>query len=80
LGGPGPKSLNRYPLNLIERDPVAGAVVKLSGARAFVRCHGLRVFERAAGIEVGSDAGGAKYVAAQFPLRPASAVRRRTIA
>ena len=50
--------LNRNPLDLIEGDVIAGAVVELGGARAFVRRHELGVFQRAAGFEVGGDAGG----------------------
>ena len=42
--------LNRDPLDLIERDFIARAVIELGGARAFVRGHGLRVFEREAGF------------------------------
>ena len=51
----GPRS-NRNPLDLIERDFVAGAIIELGRARAFVRRHSLRVFERAAGFEIGRDA------------------------
>ena len=58
--------LNRDPLNLIERDLIAGAIVELGGARAFVRGHGLRVLERPAGLEIGRDARSAKSVTADF--------------
>jgi hypothetical protein len=44
---------NRDPLDLVERDLIPGAVVKLGGARALMRRHGLCVFERAAGLEIG---------------------------
>ena len=37
------------PLDLIERDLVAGAVLEFGGARGFVRRHGLRVLDRDAG-------------------------------
>ena len=67
-GASGDCRLNIDPLDFIERDLVAGAVVKLGRARAFVRGHGLRVFERAAGFEIGADASRAKHVAAEFPL------------
>jgi hypothetical protein len=40
---------NRNPLDLIERDLVAGAVVKFCRARAFMCRHRLGVFERAVG-------------------------------
>src|SRR5258708_2441818 len=60
--------LNRDALDLVERDLIAGAVVKLRGARAFVRGHGLSVFERAAGLEIGGDAGRAEHVAAELDL------------
>src|SRR3984893_991319 len=56
--------LNPDPLDLIERDLVAGAVVKLGCARAFVRRHRLGVFERSTGLEIGGDAGRAEHVAA----------------
>jgi len=39
---------NPYPLDLLQRDLVARAVIELRRTRAFVRCHRLRVFERAA--------------------------------
>ena len=47
--------LDRDPLDFIERDLVAGAIVKLGGARAFMRGHGLRFFQRAAADEIGGD-------------------------
>ena len=56
-----------------------GAVVELSRVWAFVRRHCLRVFERDARQKVRGDACSSKNVAANLPLRPASAVRRRTI-
>jgi hypothetical protein len=34
---------NGYPLDLIERDLVARAIIEFGGARAFVRGHGLRI-------------------------------------
>jgi hypothetical protein len=40
---------NRNPLDLVERNFIPGAVIKLGGARAFVRRHRLGVFQRAAG-------------------------------
>src|SRR5690348_15274723 len=57
---------NLDPLDLIERDLVAGAVVELGGARAFVRGHGLGVFESAAGFEIGGDASRAEHIAAEL--------------
>ena len=45
------------PLDLVEGDLIAGAVVELRGARAFVRGHAVRVFECAAGVHRGGDAG-----------------------
>ena len=79
--GSDPASIgsDRNPLDLIECDLVAGAVVKLGRARALVRDQGLCVFERAARLEIGGDAGRPEHVAAELPLKPASAVRRRTI-
>ena len=60
---------NRNPLDLIERDLIAGAIVQLGGARAFMRRHGLRVFQSAAGFEIGGNAGGAKGMAANLGPR-----------
>ena len=57
-------TLNRNPLDLIERDFVAGPIIELGGARTFVRRHRLRVLQRAAGFEIRRDARGAKGVAA----------------
>src|SRR6266446_1536838 len=59
---------NRDPLDLIERDCIAHAVVELGGARACVSGHGLCLFERAASIAVSSDAGRAEHVAAELHL------------
>ena len=56
--------LDHNPLYLIERDVVAGPIIKLRRARAFMRGHRLRVFQRAAGFEIGGDAGRAEGVAA----------------
>ena len=39
---------NPYPLDFIEGDFVARAIVELCCARAFVRCHELGLFQRAA--------------------------------
>jgi hypothetical protein len=60
--------LNGNPLDLVERDLVAGAVVGLGGAWAFMRRHGLGVFQRAAHLEVGGDAGRAEHVATELDL------------
>ena len=49
----GEHLLNRNPLDLIERDFIAGAVIKLCCARALVRRHGLRIFKRASGFKIG---------------------------
>src|SRR5260221_7079924 len=54
------------PLDLIERDGVAGAVVEFGRARALVRRHGLGVLERPAGLEIGGDAGRPKDVAPEL--------------
>ena len=40
--------LNPDPLDLIERDLVAGTIVELGGSWAFMRGHELCIFERAA--------------------------------
>jgi len=58
----------RDPIDLIQRDLVAGAIVKLCRARAFVRRHGLSVFECAAGLEIRGDASRAEHVAAELAL------------
>jgi hypothetical protein len=44
-----------------------------------MRGHGLRVFERAARLEIGGDARRPEQWHPSFPLKPASAVRRRII-
>src|SRR5271154_2178149 len=54
--------LNSNLLDLIERDLVVGAIVKLGGAGTLVSGHGLGVFERAAIIEVGGYSGRAEGV------------------
>jgi hypothetical protein len=59
---------NRDPLDFIECDLIAGAIVELGGARAFVRRHGLCGFQGAAGFEVGGDPGGPECVAADLDL------------
>ena len=46
-------SLNRNPVDLVERDLVARAVIELGGARAFVRRHGLSVLQRASRLQIG---------------------------
>jgi len=55
---------DRDPLNLIEGERIAGAVVQLGGAGRFVRGNGLGVLDGAAVFQVGGDAGGAEGVAA----------------
>jgi len=50
-------TLNPDPLDLVERDRVAGAVIALRGARAFVRRQALRLFACAAGVYRGRDPG-----------------------
>jgi hypothetical protein len=69
--------LDRDPLDLIERDGVAGAVIELGRPRALVRRHGLCILERAAGLEIGGDAGRPEHMAPELDPEPASAVRRR---
>jgi hypothetical protein len=49
--------LNLDPLDLIERDRIASAVIELGRIRAFVGRHGLDVFEGATGVEVDGDPG-----------------------
>ena len=55
---------NSNPLDLVERDLVAGAVVELGGAGGFVCRDHRGVFGGAAVLEVGGDAGGSESVAA----------------
>ena len=62
--------LNPDPLDLVERDLVTGAVIKLGGAWAFMRGHELRVFERTAGVHIGGDAGRPKRMAIDAHLEP----------
>jgi len=64
--GYSPDRSNRDPLDFIERDLIAGAVVELGRARALVRRHDLGVFERAADLEIRGDAGCTEYVAAEL--------------
>ena len=54
------------PLDLILREPILGAVVKLGRARAFVCRHLLRVLERAAVAEISRDAGRAERMIADL--------------
>src|SRR5712691_2608970 len=54
--------LDRDPLDLIDRDGVAGAIVELGRPRALVRRHGLGVLEGPAGLEISRDAGRPKDV------------------
>ena len=61
-------SSNLDPLDFIEGDLVAGAVVKLGRARAFVCGHCLGVFERAASLHIRGYAGRAEYVAAELAV------------
>src|SRR5262249_28214767 len=65
--GEGPS--DRNPLDLIERDLIAGTVIELGCARAFARGHGLRIFQRATGIEIRSNARRAENVAAELALQ-----------
>ena len=57
---------NRNPLDLVERNLIAGAIIELGGARAFVRRHGLSILQSAAGFKIGGDAGGAEGMAADL--------------
>ena len=70
--------LDRDPLDLVEGDFIAGAIIELRCARAFMRRHRLRVFQRAASFDVRGDARGAVWQ----PIRtraPRSAARRWTM-
>ena len=53
-------SSNGDPLHFVECYGIAGAIIELSGTRAFMRRHRFRVLERAAGFKIGGDAGGAE--------------------
>lgn len=55
---------NPYPLDLIERNLVLSAVVKLGGTRRLVRRDLLCVLQRSAVLKVGGDTGGSKCVTA----------------
>src|ERR1700722_15909069 len=61
---------NRDPLDLIERNLIAGAIIELGRARAFVRRHRLSILQSAAGFKIGRDARGAKRVATDPNARP----------
>jgi hypothetical protein len=77
-GSPGPHltpiedaatlPLNRDPLDLIDRDLIAGEVVELRGARAVVHHHCLGVLQRAARFQVSRDCDGQKRMAADPAL------------
>ena len=69
--------LNRDPLDLIERDLIAGAIIELRGARAFMRRHRLCILQ---------SPPASKYVVMPVALnvqpirtRPRSAARRWTM-
>jgi hypothetical protein len=68
-------NLNRDSLDLIERDLISSAVVKLGRARAGVRRHLLGLFQRAFVVQVIGDAGGAEGMATdrRFDSRQPSA-------
>jgi hypothetical protein len=59
---------NLDPLDFVEGDCVACAIVELRRSRALVRGHGLRVFKRAAGLEIRGNAGSAENMAAELVL------------
>lgn len=61
---------NLDPLDLVERDGVAGAVIELGRPRAFMRCHSLRVLERAAAFKIRCDSGRAEHMAAETLREP----------
>jgi len=61
------RNSNHDPLDLIERDLVAGAIVELRRARAFVRRHQLSILQGPAVVEIGGNPGGAERVAANIP-------------
>jgi hypothetical protein len=60
--------LNRNPFDLVQRDLIASAVVKLGRAGAFMRRHGLSVLQRAAGFKIGGDTRGAECMGADLGL------------
>jgi hypothetical protein len=74
--------LNRNPLDLVERNLVARAIIELRRARAGMIGHRLGVFERAAIGEIIREAGRAERVAAHFSVdagllrEPSCATRR----
>jgi hypothetical protein len=65
--------LNYDPLDLIERDLIAGAIVELGRARTLVRRHKLSILQSAAVVEIGCDPRCAERVAANIPIEPSSA-------
>src|ERR1700746_63461 len=71
-GASGDCRLNIDPLDLVERNRVVSAVVKLGGARAFMRGHGLGVLQSAAGLEVGRKPWRGEPGQPDFPLKAAS--------
>ncbi len=62
--------LNRNPVDLIEGDVVAGAVVEFGGFGAFVVGYSLGVLDRAAVFQVGRDAGRPEHVVADRGGKP----------
>jgi hypothetical protein len=61
--------LNRNPLDLIERNLVAGAIIELRRARAFMRRHRLSILQSAAGFKICRDPRGSKRMAADADTR-----------
>lgn len=59
---------NCDPLDLIERNFVAGAVIQSGGAVAFMRSHRLIVVQRTASLQVCGDFGGAESVTADYDV------------
>ena len=52
-----PKTSNPYPLNLVEGEFIAAAIVELRRPRGRMVCHSGGLFERAAVLEIGRDPG-----------------------
>jgi len=64
--------LNHDPLDLIEAELVAPAIIKLGGARRGVVRHRRGLLERAAVLEIGGDAGCPEAVVAELSFDASS--------
>jgi hypothetical protein len=74
-----PTLLDHNPLDLVERDLIAGVILELRRARTFVRRHRLSILQSAAVFKAGGDSCRPKRVTTNLASSPASRARRRII-